>query len=198
MDVVVIGGATGALEVLKRLVAALPSNFPAAVVVVLHADERHPKSLVASLVRATPLDVSYADAGEDLRRGHLYFAPSNRHLVFDAQGRLALDDGPKVQGGRPAANPLFESAARVFGKQVIGVVLSGGGHDGTAGLIAIKRAGGISIVQSPSDAEVPDMPTSGLLNDSPDHVPLAEELGPLIERLVEQRALRSGRRSVAV
>ncbi|WP_183028107.1 chemotaxis protein CheB [Variovorax sp. UMC13] len=198
MDVIVIGGATGALDVLKRLVAALPSNFPAAVVVVLHPDERHPKSLAAALMKATPLDVSYADAGETLRRGHLYLAPPDHHLVFDAAGQLELDDGPKVRLQRPAADRLFKSAARVFGREVIGVLLSGSGNDGTDGLIAIKGAGGLSIVQSPSDAQEPGMPTSGLLNDSPDHVPLAEELGPLIQQLVEQRAQRTSRRTVAL
>jgi two-component system chemotaxis response regulator CheB len=198
MDVVVIGGATGALDVLKRLIAGLPSNFPAAVVVVLHVDERQPRSLVAALMKATALDVSYAEAGKTPRRGHLYVAPPDHHLVFDAEGCLHLDDGPKVRHFRPAANPLFESAARVFGGQVIGVVLSGDGDDGTDGLIAIKRAGGVSIVQSPSDALEPDMPTSGLLNDSPDHVPLAEELGPLLQRLVAQRSHRTSRRSIAL
>ncbi|WP_219209283.1 chemotaxis protein CheB [Variovorax boronicumulans] len=196
MDVVVIGGATGALDVLKRLVAGLPSNFPAALVVVLHPDERQPRSLVAALMKATALDVSWAETGEAPRRGHLYLAPPDRHLVFDAGGCLHLDDGPKVRHFRPAADPLFESAARVFGGQVIGVVLSGDGDDGTDGLIAIKRAGGVSIVQSPSDALEPDMPTSGLLNDSPDHVPLAEELGPLLQRLVTHRVLRRKKHSV--
>lgn len=198
MDVVVIGGATGALDVLKRLVAALPSNFPAAVVVVLHPDERHPKSTIAALMKATPLDVSYADDGEGLRRGRVYLAPPDRHLVFDAAGHVHLDDGPKVRHHRPAADRLFKSAARVFGREVIGVLLSGSGTDGTDGLIAIKGAGGVSIVQSPSDAQEPGMPTSGLLNDSPDHVPLAEELGPLIQQLVEQRAQRANRRTVAL
>lgn len=198
MDVVVIGGAAGALEVLKRLVAGLPSDFPAAVVVVLHPDDRRSKSPTAALVKATALDVSYAEPGEPLRRGHLYLARPDRHLVFDTAGHLALDDGPKVRHHRPAANRLFESAARVFGRAVIGVVLSGDGDDGTAGLVAVKQAGGVSIVQSPSDAQGPGMPTSALLNESPDHVPLAEELGPLIQRLVAQRVGRSGRGSIAL
>lgn len=82
---------------------------------------------------------------------------------------------------------LFESAAEVFGKQVIGVVLGGGDGDGTEGRKAMKRQGGLSVIQSPVDAEAPSMPTTALLHDSPDYMVLVEELGPLLRAVVEER-----------
>ncbi|KAI3591739.1 Chemotaxis response regulator protein-glutamate methylesterase CheB [Cupriavidus sp. U2] len=104
-----------------------------------------------------------------MKRGHLYLAPQKCHLVVSSGGTLALDDGPRVNFVRPAGNPLFASAASVFGPRVVGVVLTGCDGDGAAGLRAIKRAGGISIVQHPGQAEAPDMPMHALNHVSPDY-----------------------------
>lgn len=184
-DWIVIGGSGGALNVICRLVRALPDDFPATLVAVLHGGLVEPEMVLELIGRNTTLRVSQAERGETALAGHLYIAPPGHHLVIRPHGILEFDDGPKVLNCRPAADPLFQSAAEVFGSRVIGLVLSGGGGDGTQGLVAIKAHGGLSVVQSPADSLSPDMPTSALLGDHPDFSVLVDDLGPLLVGLVQ-------------
>lgn len=147
-DVIVIGASLGGFEALCRLTRDLPAEFPAAICVVLHTSPNSPRLLAEILGRCTPLAVSYARQGVRIRPGHIYIAPPDRHLVVTSIGLLGLDAGPKVHYSRLAADRLFESAAEAYGPRMIGVVLTGGGRDGTAGMRAITSAGGIAIVQN--------------------------------------------------
>jgi two-component system chemotaxis response regulator CheB len=186
-DLIVIGGSLGGAEALGRLLGALTPEFPACIAVVLHTPESSPRLMAEILGKRTQLQVTYASGGEQLRKGHVFLAPPRFHLVVHANGNLALSTAPKINHSKPAVDALFESAAGAFGKQVIGVVLSGGDGDGTEGLKAIKRQGGLSVIQSPVDAKAPGMPTTALLHDSPDYTVLVEELGPLLRAVVEER-----------
>ena len=156
---IVVGGSAGGINALGRVLSDLPPDLPAAIAVVLHTHESSPPDILA---RRTSLRVAYAIEDDELSLGHVYLAPPTTHLVVRETRRLGLESGPKVHFHRPAADPLFASAARVFGRQVVGVVLTGGDGDGTGGLQAIKKHGGISVVQSPSDAEAPSMPMSAI------------------------------------
>jgi len=98
-------------------------------------------------------------------------------------GFIRLDQGPKENHTRPAADPLFRSAASIYGSRVIGIILTGGGSDGTQGLIAIEQAGGLAIVQDPGDARDPSMPMSALLHDNPDLCLPLREIPAVIIRL---------------
>ncbi|MFM9428046.1 two-component system chemotaxis response regulator CheB [Variovorax sp. GrIS 2.14] len=200
MDLIVVGGSFGALDVLRRLVSVLPAAFEAPIAVVLHSHPDSPMALADILGKSAEMPVSYAAGGQVLQPAQIYIAPPDRHLVIRSDATLGLDSGTKVRHARPAANRLFESAAKCFGARVIGVVLSDGDGDGdgTDGLIAIKAHQGLSIVQSPSDALAPSMPTQALLHDSPDHVVLIEELGPLLISLVQQRAVWRHQRSAGL
>jgi two-component system chemotaxis response regulator CheB len=183
-DIVVIGASQGGLQALCVLASSLPAQLPASLLIVLHTGPQSPRLLDAIVGRCTPLAVSYGCEGDLIRPGHIYFAPPDRHLIVTSDGHLGLDAGPKVRFSRPAADSLFRSAAEIYGPRVIGVVLTGGDGDGTAGLTAIKAAGGLCVVQSPLEAESPDMPISALTGDHPDHcLPLAQ-IGPLLVRLV--------------
>ena len=122
-----------------------------------------------------------------LSRGHVYIAPPDRHLTVVAPGNLRLDKGPKQNFTRPAADALFRSEASTHGKRLIGVVLTGNRADGTEGLNAIKAAGGLSVIQSPSDAEVPAMPLSALSIGNHDHSVSLSEMPPLLIRLIGGR-----------
>ena len=133
------------------------------------------------------MSVSYAHSGEEPQLGHVYFAPPDHHLTLCADGRMDLNKKPKVHHSRPAANPLFESAAAIYGSHVIGVVLTGGDSDGADGLRSITSAGGIGIVQSPAEACDPSMPIAAMREDHPQYILPVEEIGPLLSKLVSSR-----------
>jgi two-component system chemotaxis response regulator CheB len=183
--VVVIGASAGGVQALQELVAGLPADFPAALLMVLHVGS-HPSLLPALLAKRGPLAATHAIDGEAMRAGHIYVAPPDRHLLVD-QHCLKLSHGPKEHHARPAIDPLFRSAALAFGSAVVGLVLTGRLDDGTAGLQAIKACGGLAVVQSPEDAAEPSMPASACRYVQVDHcVPLAQMAG-LLASLVNTR-----------
>lgn len=166
--IVVIGGSTGALEALRRILANLPDGLNAAFCVVLHISPDSPGYVPDILDRAGKLPVSAAREGEKLRAGAMVVAPPDRHLLIARDGTLRLGSGPRENLFRPAVDPLFRSAA-AFGARVIGVILSGGLDDGAAGAAYLKANGGRLIVQDPTDASVPSMPRAALRATDVDH-----------------------------
>jgi two-component system, chemotaxis family, protein-glutamate methylesterase/glutaminase len=171
---VVIGASRGGIEALQELVAGLPADLPAAVCVVQHLLPDQPSQLPRILSRAGPLPAVHPLDGQPIIPGHIYVAPPDQHLVV-TPGRLSLTSGPRENRSRPAVDTLFRSAAHYYGTRVVGVVLTGALDDGSAGLVAVQRAGGIGVVQDPHDAVWPDMPQSAIAAASPQHVlPLAD------------------------
>src|SRR5215831_13206282 len=156
-DVIVIGTSAGGIEALRALVKQLPAGFPASISVVMHTAPESPGVLDEILKRAGRLPAVIPKDRERMVPGHIYVAPPDHHLLLEP-GILRVTKGPKETRFRPAVDPLFRSAAQTYGPRVIGVVLTGGLDDGTAGLWAIKRLGGIAVVQDPEDALVPSMP----------------------------------------
>jgi two-component system chemotaxis response regulator CheB len=181
-DVVVVGASAGGVEALRTMVAGLPSDLPAAVLIVLHIPRSSPSALPAILSRATGLPVRTAVDGEPLRHGRVYVAPVDRHLLI-VDNRTRLSRGPSENGHRPAIDPLFRSAARAFGPRVIGVVLSGTRDDGASGLAAIADRGGTTIVQDPADAGFSSMPLAAMELVTPSHVVPAAKIGALLGEL---------------
>jgi two-component system, chemotaxis family, protein-glutamate methylesterase/glutaminase len=185
-DLIVIGASAGGVEALRVIAAALPAELPASILAVVHFPSYSVSTLPEILQRAGPLPARHPEDGERIRRGVLYLAPPDRHLLVERGGTLRLSAGPRENGHRPAADPLFRSAARACGRRVIGVVLTGNLDDGTAGLSAIARRGGTTVVQDPADAAHPGMPSSALANVRVDHsVPLAA-LPALLRALVSE------------
>ena len=182
-DIVVIGASAGGVEALRAMVGGLPPDLPAAVLVVLHVPRSSPSALPSILDRSGPLRAATAADGEPLTPGRIYVAAVDHHLLI-INGRVRLSRGPSENGHRPAVDPLFRSAARAYGAQAVGVVLSGSRDDGAAGLAAIVESGGIAVVQDPADALHPSMPRSALEQVSTDHVVPAAKMGSLIAELV--------------
>ena len=183
IDVIVIGASAGGVGFLQRVVERLPRRFGAAVFVALHLPDGVRSMLPAILERAGPLPVSHAENGGRIRRGQIYVAPPGFHLTLE-RGRMRVTRGAREHGLRPAIDPLFRSAALAFGSRVIGVVLSGLLDDGTVGLKEIKRAGGIAVVQEPSETPWPSMPASALAHVEVDYTVRAGEIGELLKTLV--------------
>jgi two-component system chemotaxis response regulator CheB len=182
-DVVVIGASAGGVGFLQRVVERLPAGFRAAVFVALHLPDGVRSMLPAILERAGRLPASHAQNGARIRRGHIYVAPPGFHLTLE-QSRMRISRGAREHGLRPAIDPLFRSAALVFGPRAIGVVLSGLLDDGTVGLREIKRAGGVAIVQDPAETPFPSMPESALAHVAVDYTLQAAQVGELLDTLV--------------
>jgi two-component system chemotaxis response regulator CheB len=173
-DIIAIGTSAGGVEALKRVVGDLPHHLPASIFVVLHLPPQYPSSLPAILARSNGWHAAHAKDGEPIRRGHIYIAPPDRHLLVE-RGRVKVIRGPRENRFRPAVDPLFRTAARAYGPRVIGVILTGALDDGAAGLYFIKECGGLTVVQDPRDAIVSDMPRHALENVEVDHcLPLAQ------------------------
>jgi two-component system chemotaxis response regulator CheB len=183
--VIVIGASAGGVQALIRLVGELPEDLPAAVLVVLHIPSSPESSLARILSNAGPLPAVSASDRDPLVPGRIYVARGNHHLTVE-DSHLRVTRGPRENGQRPAVDPLFRSAALAYGPRVIGVVLSGALDCGTAGLVAVKRRGGITVVQDPNEAAVGDMPRNALKDADVDHCLPVAEIGRLLNRLARE------------
>jgi two-component system chemotaxis response regulator CheB len=181
--IVVIGTSAGGLEALRVVAAGLAGDFAAAVCVVLHTAADAPAILAGILSRAGPLPAVSAMTGMRLEDRRIFVAPPDSHLIVEP-GSLRTSKGPKENRFRPAIDPLFRSAAQVYGPAAIGVVMTGDLDDGTAGLWALKRLGGVAIVQDPADALFPSMPASAARHVDVDYCVSLSEIAPLLVRLV--------------
>ena len=181
--IVVIGTSSGGVEALRSLVSAIPANFGAPICVVLHRPA-HSVSLIAGILeRAGRLPAQDALGGERLEPGRIYVAPADQHLLIEP-GHVRLSRGPRENLSRPAIDPLFRSAAQVYGPAAIGVVLTGDLDDGAAGLDTIRRLGGVTIVQDPEDAQAPSMPAHALSHGPVDHCLALQDIpGVLVDEV---------------
>src|SRR5215213_7659479 len=184
-DIIVIGASVGGIEALRAIAGGLPKDLPAAVFVVLHTSPEAPGILADILDRAGALPASFAVDGERILPGRIYVAPPDKHLVVEPN-RVRLTRGPKENRFRPAVDPLFRSAAQVYGPRVIGVVLTGYLDDGTAGLWAVKQLGGTAIVQDPLEALAPSMPASAMRQVKVDYCLPVAEIAPQLVRLASR------------
>lgn len=183
--VVVIGASAGGIEALTRIVRQLPADFAAPIFVVLHIPARPPSLLAHILSREGRIPAKEAEDGEPYRNGVIYVAAPDKHLLIE-DGRLRTVRGPRENRHRPAVDPLFRSAALELGPGVIAVILSGTLDDGTAGMMAVKKRGGIAIVQDPADTLYPGMPESALEHVKADYVLTASAIaGELVNILAK-------------
>ncbi len=184
-DILAIGASAGGVQALIKLAGAFRPDLPAAVLVTLHLSSQFRSSLDELLMRVGPLPAAFAADGERLRKGRIYIAPPDRHLLIDGE-RIVLGAGPRENNSRPAIDPMLRSAAVCCCDRTIGVVLTGTLGDGASGLWAVKQCGGITVVQDPRAAAFPEMPQTALELAGPDHVVDLEHMPALLDSLVHQ------------
>lgn len=194
-EAVVVGASAGGMQALKTLLCGLPADLPMAVAIVQHVEAGSSGYLSEFLDDSCAFAVREAEEKEPFRTGTAYVAPANYHLLIEPDRTLSLSADDKVNYSRPAIDPLFESAADVFGQSLIGVVMTGASSDGALGLKRIKDRGGRTVVQNPRTAESPFMPQAAVRAADPDHTLDLEDIAPLLVKLsvLKRREVPHGR-----
>lgn len=183
---VVVGASAGGMAALKELVAQFPKDFPAPIFIVNHMGaDTTGKELVKVLDESGSLTCVHAHDEQVFKSGNIYLAPSDQHMLL-VQGKILVTKGARENRSRPAIDPLFRSAAVAYGNRVIGIILTGYLDDGTSGMMAIKRCGGVCIAQDPKDAAYPDMPQSVIAHVGADYCLPIAGMGALLSELVSR------------
>ena len=190
-DIIVIGASAGGVEALVKVVSSLPRALPASLFVVLHLPAESSSSLPTILSRTGHLPAVHPEDCSPIVPGTIYVALPDYHLVVE-RDMVRLTRGPRENRHRPAIDPLFRSAALAYGSRVIGVILTGALDDGTAGLLAIKRHGGITLVQDPHEALFTGMPRSALAHVQVDYVLPLVDIGQQLTQLANTSVAEKG------
>jgi two-component system chemotaxis response regulator CheB len=183
VDAVVIGTSAGGVEALSVLLPGLPARLCAAVFIVLHLPRERSSLLVDIFQARCALPVREARDKEPVAAGTVYFAPPDYHLLVDEGPQLALSVDGLVHYSRPSIDVLFESAADLYGSRLLGIILTGANDDGAAGLAAVHRAGGVTIVQQPGTAQATLMIESAMKRTPVDLVLTLEQIADLFGTL---------------
>ncbi|MEQ6289316.1 chemotaxis protein CheB [Vogesella sp. GCM10023246] len=164
-SLIAIGSSTGGTEALRVLLTSLPADMPP-IVITQHMPEMFTKSFAARLDSLCKLAVKEAEDGERLQAGTVYVAPGHSHLLVKSTNGIgyaaSLHQGPPVNRHKPSVDVLFRSAANVAGKHCIGVILTGMGRDGAAGMLELKEAGALNIAQDEASCVVFGMPKEAI------------------------------------
>lgn len=181
--VVIIGGSAGSLQALLQILPFIESPISFAIVIVVHRKNTDEQTLEDLIALRSNIKVKIVEDKVKLQIGFIFIAPSNYHLLFEKDETLSLDTSEKINYSRPSIDVSFESAAEIFGPELIGILLSGSNSDGTLGLKAIQAAGGLIVVQNPLSAEMSFMPNNAILHTTPDFILKTEEILELIKEI---------------
>jgi two-component system, chemotaxis family, protein-glutamate methylesterase/glutaminase len=185
-DIFVIAASAGGVQALQQLVSEFPADLAAAVFVVVHIGANRQSFLPQILSRAGPLPAYHPVHGQPIEQGRIYVAPPDFHMRL-RPGGIHLDRSAKIHCTRPAADPLFQSAAETYGSRVGGIVLTGGGFDGTTGARSIVKHGGLIVIQHPDEAHIPSMPLSILEAGLPHYCLILDDIADLLVDLNKGR-----------
>ncbi len=193
VGVVAVAASTGGPQILHRFLSELPADFPAPIAIVQHINAAFAESLAGWLANTSRLKVRLAQDGELLMPGHVLIAPPGAHMVIPFRGRVALKPGVERDGHMPSATVLLESAAKAYGRRALGLILTGMGEDGAAGMVAIKQAGGITLAQNEESCVVFGMPGAAVERNAVDHLVHGDEVASTLLRLARGEPLVVGR-----
>jgi len=179
--IIVIGASAGGFKAVSELLSVTPANLNTAVLVVIHLAQASQAQVIQHYFeKNTTYKCIIPANNENITSGNVYFAPPDYHMLVK-EDKIKLIKGPHENRWRPSVDVLFRSAAAQYNSKVIGIILSGMLDDGTSGMFAIKRCGGICMVQEPADAEYPDMPMNVLNNMEVDYRVPVEEMGYILD-----------------
>lgn len=184
---VVIGSSAGGIDALLRLLGGFQTDYSPSIIAVQHLPDRNDGRLVEIFAARMDMAVKEAQDKEAIARGTLYFAPAGYHLSVEQDRSFSLSREERVNHARPSIDVLFESAADAFGPELMGVLLTGANHDGAQGLKRIYENGGLTVVQSPAQAQVATMPEAALRLFTPDHILPLEGIRRLLVKLDDAR-----------
>jgi two-component system chemotaxis response regulator CheB len=182
--IIVIGASTGGVKALCELMRGLPNSLPVAILIVQHMARTSSLASILQRCDSNSRVIAVKD-GEMIRENTIYVGVPNYHLVLE-NGLVRLRKSPRENYHRPAIDVLFRSAAHEYGPKVVGVILTGSMDDGTSGLFAIKARGGVTVVQDPTEAFVPELPMNALKKVDIDHCLPLIKIAQLIERLANE------------
>jgi two-component system chemotaxis response regulator CheB len=189
-DIIVIGTSAGGMQALEILLGQLPEDLPAAIFIVQHlGPESSAEFLTTRMGKHTPLACRVARHGAAIKPGTVTLAPPDLHLLLQ-KNRVLVVKGPRENQFRPSIDPLFRSAAAYHGSRTVGVMLTGLMSDGTAGTDAIRRSGGVVVVQDPAEAEYPDLPRNVIRQVGADYIVSLAEMGGCSESWLPPRPTR--------
>jgi two-component system chemotaxis response regulator CheB len=193
VGVVAVAASTGGPQILHRMLSDLPADFPAPIAIVQHINAAFAESLSGWLANSSRLKVRLAQDGELLMPGHVLIAPPGTHMVIPFRGRVSLKQGVERDGHMPSATVLLESAAKAYGRRALGVILTGMGEDGAAGMFAIKQAGGVTVAQNEETCVVFGMPGAAVERNAVDHLVPGDEVASALLRLARGEPVPTGR-----
>ena len=182
-DLVAIGASAGGIDALFTMLKDLPAPYPVPVVTVLHLPEGHESQLAEVFGRRLNRPVQEAQAHAPIEPGVFYFAPPGYHLLVDNDRTFSLSCDPPVFYSRPSIDVLLESVADAYGERAVAIVLTGANSDGAQGLLRVKQAGGLALVQDPAEAAYPAMPQAAIDAAGPDYVLPLPALRTVLQRL---------------
>lgn len=185
IEVIVIGGSAGSLDVILKLIPALRPRLPVAIIIITHRKASSEEILVDLLNAKSTWPVREAEEKDPITPNTIYIAPTDYHLLIEQDRSFSLDVSEKINYSRPSIDITFESAAEVYGPSVLGILLSGANADGVKGLQYIKARGGLCIVQDPDTADVDYMPRQAIEQVKVDKVLPADQLADYINKLFE-------------
>jgi two-component system, chemotaxis family, protein-glutamate methylesterase/glutaminase len=180
LSAIVIGTSAGGVEALIRILPSLPATMPVAILIVVHIPRERPSLLTDIFRKKCAMRVEEGVDKADIKSGHIYFAPPDYHMLVDAGPQIALSVDDVIQFSRPSIDVLFESGADVYGKKLLGILLTGGNEDGASGLAYIARCGGMTVLQDPAEAAASAMPEGALKVMTPTHVLRLDEIAALL------------------
>ncbi|MBE9467184.1 MAG: chemotaxis protein CheB [Bacteroidetes bacterium] len=173
---IIIGGSAGSFQVVTKIIAALPKNYPLTVFLCLHRLKHIRSGFVEALSIKAQMPIEEPNDKDPVKHGRIYLAPANYHMYVELGNKFALSTEDPVNHSRPSIDLSFESVAYNYNKKAIGIILSGANRDGAMGLKAIKNAGGIAIVQDPKECQVPTMTSASISATKVDYILKTEEI----------------------
>ena len=188
IDAIVIGTSAGGVEALLRILPSIPGQMPCAILVVVHLPRERPSLLTEIFRHKSAMTVDEAIDKAEIRAGHIYFAPPDYHMLVDSGPQIALSVDDVIQFSRPSIDVLFESAADVYGKHLLGILLTGGNEDGAAGIAYIAASGGLTILQDPDEAVASAMPEAARKLMTPTHIMRLDDIAAYLINLASKPA----------